>query len=103
MENHRQNENLIGADKVMDVRPIPCSIKHGLIIGAWLNLSVGEHFVLLNDHDPVPLRYQFAAQWPDTFTWEHLVKGPEEFRVKITTLKPMIESGEPVASACRGH
>jgi uncharacterized protein (DUF2249 family) len=98
-----QTKNLIGADKVMDVRPIPCSVKHGLIIRTWLDLPVGEHFILLNDHDPVPLRYQFAAQWPDTFTWEHLVKGPEEFRVKVTKLKPLGEPAEPIASACGGH
>jgi uncharacterized protein (DUF2249 family) len=95
-------ENLTGADKVMDVRPIPCSVKHGLIIKQWLELPVGDHFILLNEHDPVPLRYQFAAQWPDTFTWEHLVKGPEEFRVKITKLKAIIPVGE-VAECCGGH
>jgi uncharacterized protein (DUF2249 family) len=99
-----QIENLAGADKVMDVRPIPCSIKHGLIIRTWQKLAVGDHFILLNDHDPVPLHYQFAAQWPDTFTWEHLVKGPEEFRVKITKLKPLGKPSEPTAvNACGGH
>ena len=81
-------ENLIGPGKVMDVRSIPCSVKHGLIIRNWLDLGVGDHFILLNDHDPVPLFYQFSAQWPNTFTWEHLIKGPEEFRVKITKLSP---------------
>lgn len=98
-----QNENLIGADKVMDVRPIPCSVKHGLIIRTWQQLAVGDHFILLNDHDPVPLRYQFAAQWPDTFTWEHLVKGPEEFRVKITKLKAIGEPADLVVSSCGRH
>lgn len=71
----------------MDVRPIPCSVKHGMIIQKWLDLAVGDYFVLLNDHDPVPLYYQFSAQWPETFSWEHLMRGPE-FRVKITKLKP---------------
>jgi uncharacterized protein (DUF2249 family) len=95
-------ETIVGADRVMDVRPIPCSVKHGLIIKQWLDLELGEHFILLNDHDPVPLRYQFAAQWPEAFTWEHLVKGPTEFRVKITKLKaatPVVE----VAECCGGH
>lgn len=62
------SENLIGPDKVMDVRTIPCSIKHGLIIQTWLELPVDDHFILLNDHDPVPLFYQFSAQWPSAFT-----------------------------------
>jgi uncharacterized protein (DUF2249 family) len=95
-------ENLIDADKVMDVRPIPCSVKHGLIIKQWLELPVGGHFILLNDHDPVPLRYQFAGQWPDTFTWEHLAAGPEEFRVKITKVKAIAPVGG-TGECCGGH
>lgn len=96
-------ENLVGPDKVMDVRPIPCSIKHGLIIRTWEQLPVGDHFILLNDHDPVPLYYQFAAQWPGAFTWEHLVKGPDEFRVKITKLSPVVEACHMVTGSCGHH
>jgi uncharacterized protein (DUF2249 family) len=103
MNKTMQSENLIGPDRIMDVRPIPCSVKHGLIIQTWLDLSVGDHFILLNDHDPVPLYYQFSAQWPGAFTWEHLVKGPDEFRVKITKLKAMATVSEPVPSCCGGH
>lgn len=95
--------NLIGADKVMDVRTIPCSIKHNLILQTWQNLAVGDHFILLNDHDPVPLRYQFAAQWPDTFTWEHLVNIPGEVRVKITKLKALAAPAAPVSTQCAGR
>ncbi|HWX22541.1 MAG TPA: DUF2249 domain-containing protein [Candidatus Binatia bacterium] len=98
-----QNENLIGLDKIMDVRPIPCSVKHGLIIRTWQQLQVGDYFILLNDHDPIPLYYQFAAQWPDTFSWEHLVKEPDEVRVKITKLKPLAAPAGEVPSCCGGH
>ena len=103
MNTNIQPPNLIGSDNVMDVRPISCSIKHGLIIKTWLALPVGDHFILLNDHDPVPLYYQFAAQWPGAFTWEHLVKSPEEFRVKITKLRATGSAAEPVAECCGGH
>ena len=96
-------ENLIGPDKVMDVRSIPCSVKHGLIIRTWQQLPVGDHFILLNDHDPVPLHYQFLAQWPGAFAWEHLVKGPEEFRVKITKLKSLAAATESSVQCCGGH
>ena len=102
MKTTNTTENLVGADKVMDVRTIPCSVKHGLIIKQWLELPVGDHFILLNDHDPVPLYYQFAAQWPDAFTWQHLVKGPEEFRVKITKLKATAPA-EEVVECYGGH
>jgi uncharacterized protein (DUF2249 family) len=96
-------ENIVGADKVMDVRAIPCSVKHGLIIRTWLELPVGDHFILFNDHDLVPLRYQFGAQWPDAFTWEHLVNIPGEARVKITKLKATAPTAQPVAGCDDGH
>jgi uncharacterized protein (DUF2249 family) len=102
MNTNITTPHLIGADKVMDVRPIPCSVKHGLIIQNWLDLAVGDHFILLNDHDPVPLYYQFSAQWPGAFTWQHLVKGPEEFRVKITKIKTTAAPAA-VSECCGGH
>ena len=103
MNTTKTAENLIGPDKVMDVRPIPCSIKHGLIIQTWLKLPVGGHFILLNGHEPARLRDQFAAQWPGTFTWEKLPAEPGEFRIKITKLKPLGEPAAPVATTCEGH
>jgi uncharacterized protein (DUF2249 family) len=57
----------------------------------------------LNDHDPVPLYYQFAAQWPGDFTWEHLVKGPDEYRVKITKLRAVVEAGSGGAGSGGHH
>lgn len=101
MNTTTDNKNPIGADKVMDVRPIPCSIKHGLIIQTWLALPVGDHFILLNDHDPVPLFYQFSAQWPAAFTWEHLVKEPNEVRVKITKVRAIAQNLEFVPPICK--
>lgn len=70
----------------LDVRDISCREKHPLIFRRWTELPVGSHFVLVNDHDPVPLYYQFAGQFPGAFTWEYLVAGPDEFQVKITRI-----------------
>lgn len=100
---HTTSPHSIGTDKVMDVRPIPCSIKHGLIIRTWLDLPINDHFILLNDHDPVPLYYQFSALWPEAFTWEYLVQGPDEFRVKITKRKFVNDLSTPVPSSCGPH
>lgn len=90
---------VLGPDRLLDVRSIPCSIKHGLILQTFKDLAVGEYFVLVNGHDPVPLFYQFSAEWPGTFTWEHLVRLPEEVHVKITKVKALVESG-PAPTAC---
>lgn len=67
-----------------DVRVIPCRQKHVMIFQRWSELPIGSFFVLINDHDPVPLYYQFAAQFAGAFTWEYLLAGPDEFQVKIS-------------------
>ncbi len=69
-----------------DVRRIPCRAKHTQIFQRWAELPVGGHFVLINDHDPVPLYYQFEALFRGAFKWEYLVDGPDVFHVKITRL-----------------
>lgn len=71
-----------------DVRRIPCRAKHAQIFQRWSELPVGGHFVLINDHDPVPLYYQFQGLFAGAFGWEYLVDGPAEFHVKITRLAP---------------
>lgn len=71
-----------------DVRRIPCRSKHAQIFQRWADLPVGAHFILVNDHDPIPLYYQFKALFQDAFDWEYLVDGPVEFQVKIRRLAP---------------
>lgn len=98
-----QSENILDANKVMDVRPIPCSIKHGLILRTWYGMPVGEYFILLNDHDPIPLRYQFEAEFGQAFTWEYLERGPTEFRVKISKVSDLPERELSSPCGCSGH
>jgi uncharacterized protein (DUF2249 family) len=76
------------SNAVFDVRPIPSRVKHAQILQRWSDLPVGQFFILLNDHDPVPLRYQFEAEFANAFAWDYLERGPEVFRVKITKLEP---------------
>jgi uncharacterized protein (DUF2249 family) len=68
---------------VLDVRVLPPREKHPTIFATFDALEPGASFVLLNDHDPVPLRYQFMAERPNSFTWEYLEQGPEIWRVEI--------------------
>jgi len=67
----------------LDVREIPPREKHPTIFGRFEALEPGESFTLVNDHDPVPLYYQFRATLPDAFEWEYLEQGPEIWRVRI--------------------
>ena len=42
--------------------------------------------MLVNDHDPFPLRYQFEAERPGQFGWDYLEQGPQVWRVRISRL-----------------
>ncbi len=69
--------------RVLDVRAIPPREKHPTIFQTYTALSAGETFILLNDHDPKPLRYQFEAEHAGQFTWEYVEQGPAIWRVAI--------------------
>ena len=70
-------------DPELDVRDHPPARRHDMILSTYEELRGGAGFVLVNDHDPKPLYYQFAAEYPDQFTWEYLESGPEIWRVRI--------------------
>lgn len=70
--------------KTLDVRPIPPQQKHPTILETFDELEPGDHFTLVNDHDPKPLRYQFQAERPGEMEWEYLEEGPEVWRVRLT-------------------
>jgi len=70
--------------KTLDVRAIPPRDKHPTIFQTFDALGTGESFVLLNDHDPRPLRYQFEAEHAGQFGWQYLEQGPEVWRVEIS-------------------
>lgn len=70
-------------NNVLDIRSIPPVKRHPLIFERFEGLAPGESFILVNDHDPKPLYYQFAAERTGQFTWEYLEQGPEAWRVRI--------------------
>lgn len=80
---HRRKGRKAMDESLLDVRELAPARRHQLIFETFLNLSPGEAFILVNDHDPKPLYYQFAAEYPDAFTWHDLEEGPEVWRVRI--------------------
>lgn len=68
---------------VLDVREIPHGQRHPRIFGRYAGLTPGEGFVLVNNHDPKPLRKEFAATHPGEFTWDYLESGPQQWRIRI--------------------
>jgi uncharacterized protein (DUF2249 family) len=67
----------------LDIRIVSPRDKHPTIFRTFDALKRGESFVLVNDHDPFPLRYQFEATRTGQFSWDYLEAGPVVWRVAI--------------------
>ncbi len=70
-------------DGLLDVRTVPPGQRHALIFAALDRLAAGEAVTLVNDHDPIPLRYQLEATRGPACSWDYLEQGPTTWRVRI--------------------
>ncbi|MDZ7683494.1 MAG: DUF2249 domain-containing protein [Fodinibius sp.] len=71
-------------EQQIDVRKIEPKRKHPTIFETFDDLDAGETFVIINDHDPKPLKYEMAAERADQkFTWKYLEEGPDVWKVRI--------------------
>jgi uncharacterized protein (DUF2249 family) len=69
--------------KSLDVRQIPPPQRHPMIFQTFDDLASGQSFILVNDHDPKALYYQFLHEREGKFSWQYLEEGPEIWRVQI--------------------
>jgi uncharacterized protein (DUF2249 family) len=77
-------ESMPVASNELDVRVIPPREKHPTIFSRVDALKAGDSLVIINDHDPRPLKYQLDAEHPGSYGWDYEATGPEVWRVKIT-------------------
>src|SRR5664279_4072502 len=89
-------------DRILDVRAVPHAGRHTQIFEAFEALDAGAGFELVNDHDPKPLYYQFAAERPGAFTWDSLEEGPEVWRARLgRPAAPAVASAAAPAAGTR--
>lgn len=81
---------------VLDIRFVPPPERHPLIFQCCAELAVGDWLLLVNDHDPQPLRRQLQALHPGQFGWEYLEQGPEVWQVRI----PRLAAAAPDPGGC---
>ncbi len=83
------DEKMSGSLKqgILDVRALPPARRHSLIFETFNGLVQNESFVLVNDHDPKPLYYQFSFEHAGLFSWVYEEQGPEVWRVRIGKTK----------------
>lgn len=70
----------------IDIRQFVSAVKHRTIFYLWDALSPGTSMFLVNDHDPKPLYYQLAAEYPEQFRWTYVEQGPEVWRVEVAKI-----------------
>lgn len=68
----------------LDMRVFIPIERHRKLIELFRELAVDNHFVFINDHDPIPLFYEFRSIFGDVVGWEYLNRGGREWIVKVT-------------------
>jgi uncharacterized protein (DUF2249 family) len=71
-----------------DELDVPKSQRHPMIFARFDALAAGESFVLVNSHDPIHLREEFARERPGAYDWRYLEGSPSErlWRVRIVRI-----------------
>jgi regulator of cell morphogenesis and NO signaling len=59
------------------------ALKHPTVFKKFDELKTGESFLLVNDHDPIPLFYEMKAERGNGFEWKKIENGPEIWKVEI--------------------
>ncbi|OHB36227.1 MAG: hemerythrin [Planctomycetes bacterium GWA2_40_7] len=67
----------------LDVQNIPPRERHPKIFDTFDSLKQGDMMVLINDHDPKPLKYQLDAERTGQLEWKYILTGPEVWKVEI--------------------
>jgi uncharacterized protein (DUF2249 family) len=87
------------ADNELDVRQLRKPDKHPTIFAAYAGLSVGESFVLVNNHDPKHLHDEFEAHHAGSYGWEYLEKGPAVWKSATVTWTRTSSRWHPTAGS----
>lgn len=77
------------------VPAIQPALKHPTIFQKFDALENGEAFLLINDHDPIPLYYQLKAEKGEGFEWKKVEDGPELWKIEIKKTGDRSAAAEP--------
>ena len=83
----------------IDVRMIAPHERHARLFDQFDGLLPGEAFVIVNDHNPVPLRRQLESCSSGELQWRYLQDGPDLWRVQIGKQQA---GGDAGGSCCSG-
>jgi len=81
--------------KELDLRQVPRPERHPLVFASLDALALGESFVLINDHDPIPLSRQIEDRRPGQVTWVYEKREPGLFRIRIKRITAPVATTVP--------
>jgi len=73
-------------DRVVDLRALAPRDRHALVFDTFASLAPGQAMLLINDHEPRPLYYQFRYEHAGQFEWTYLEERPDAWQVRITRM-----------------
>lgn len=83
------------AARAIDVRSVPPPQRHPLIFSTFDALPTGGAFEIVNDHDPLPLYFEFERVRGGQFAWSYLESGPARWQVRIARTRVGPATGTP--------
>ena len=89
--------------RTLDLRHTPRDRRHSTVFYAFDTLRSGEYFHLVNDHDPQPLHAQMDQLRPGELSWDYELRGPAEFRIRISRVAPSAAQREETVMAHGNH
>jgi uncharacterized protein (DUF2249 family) len=98
----KASPDLASAVSVLDLRQVPRAMRHPMVLDAFDSLSVGDSCILVNDHDPQPLRIQIEQIRDGEMRWEYIERGPGAFRIHVTRVAPNSVNAGPVNTGTEG-
>lgn len=83
----------------LDLREVERPRRHPLVFAKFDALEVGESFILINDHDPIPLHGQMDAMRPQQVDWDYIERGAGMYRIQVTRIAPPAGTEKPFTTA----
>jgi uncharacterized protein (DUF2249 family) len=85
----------------LDIQSILPAARHPLVFAVFESTVPGAKFVIVNNHDPVPLLRQLGHQFGGKVSWTYLEQGPEVWRVELARESAQAE-GHAAGGCCGG-
>lgn len=85
----------------IDLRAVPIWERHPMIFAALDELAPGDDLVLVNDHEPLPLRLEIERTRPGAFSWSAIMTAGDAWEIAIERLASSPPSDEARAALAR--